>query len=118
MKEKREKRKEKDQKRRDGKAKTSCTEDKGISESGCWERRMEPVGRRAEKESDEEKPSVNFQSSLTGPASLTVVLCTSYPPNKLSSTDSRLPNQMVSLILIFGFLCRSSIFRYPDDREI
>ena len=22
---------------------------------------------------------------------------------------------MISLILIFGFLCRSSIFRYPDD---
>ena len=25
---------------------------------------------------------------------------------------------MISLILIFGFLCRSSIFWYPDDREI
>ena len=22
---------------------------------------------------------------------------------------------MISLVLIFGFLCRSSIFRYPDD---
>ena len=28
---------------------------------------------------------------------------------------SWLPNQMISLVLIFGFLCRSSIFRYPDD---
>ena len=25
---------------------------------------------------------------------------------------------MISLLLIFGFLCRSSIFPYPDDREI
>ena len=31
------------------------------------------------------------------------------------STASWLPNQMISLVLIFGFLCRSSIFRYPDD---
>ena len=22
---------------------------------------------------------------------------------------------MISLVLLFGFLCRSSIFRYPDD---
>ena len=31
------------------------------------------------------------------------------------STASWLPNQMISRVLIFGFLCRSSIFRYPDD---
>ena len=31
------------------------------------------------------------------------------------STASWLPNQMISLVLIFGFLCRSSIFRYPDN---
>ena len=31
--------------------------------------------------------------------------------------SSWLPNQMISLILIFGFLCRSS-FRYPDDQKI
>ena len=31
------------------------------------------------------------------------------------STASWLPNQMISLVLIFGFLCQSSIFRYPDD---
>ena len=29
--------------------------------------------------------------------------------------SSWLPNQMISLVLIFGFLCRSSIFQYPDD---
>ena len=34
------------------------------------------------------------------------------------ATTSWLPNQMISLILIFGFLCRSSIFQYPDDQEI
>ena len=28
---------------------------------------------------------------------------------------SWLPNQMISLIWIFGFLCRSSLFRYPDE---
>ena len=28
---------------------------------------------------------------------------------------SWLPNQMISMVLIFGFLCRSYIFRYPDD---
>ena len=31
---------------------------------------------------------------------------------------SWLPNQMISLILIFGCLCRSSTFRYPDFQEI
>ena len=31
---------------------------------------------------------------------------------------SWLPNQMISLILIFGFLCRSSIFQYLNDQEI
>ena len=31
---------------------------------------------------------------------------------------SWLPNQMFSLILIFGWLCRSSIFPNPGDREI
>ena len=34
---------------------------------------------------------------------------------KLYRNNSWLPNQMISLVLIFGFLCRSSIFRYPDD---
>ena len=29
--------------------------------------------------------------------------------------SSWLPNQMISLVLIFGFICRSSIFRYPED---
>ena len=32
---------------------------------------------------------------------------------KVSQTWVGLPNQMISLILMFGFLCR-----YPDDREI
>ena len=34
---------------------------------------------------------------------------------KLYRNTSWLPNQMISLVLIFGFLCRSSISRYPDD---
>ena len=38
--------------------------------------------------------------------------------DSLYPTLSWLPNQMISLTLIFGFLCRSSIFQYPNDREI
>ena len=59
--------KAKDQKRKEGLEKLldvktwRRTEDKMISESGCWEgrmeeRRMEPAGRKTEKDSDEEEP--------------------------------------------------------------
>ena len=34
-----------------------------------------------------------------------------------TTSCSRLPNQMISLISMFGFLCRSSIFRYPSINQ-
>ena len=47
------------------------------------------------------------------------LLCGNTYTDSLALAFVQLPNQMISLILIFGFLCRSSIyiyiFRYPDD---